>query len=152
MNKDAGKVAIIFLEVLRCISITTPKHFYQYFHICNVWALEDFWMTKSKMVVGIKSKNCTSAISFLHKNHIWRWFFTERGWGTIFFHLATPSVLVKIWSNRLRSSPPLTCFKSPESIMAIPCVIIAGKDSEGQKISQIFIPYQFTEGKFSEIL
>ena len=44
------------------------------------------------------------------KNRIWRWIFRDRGWETNCL-FPTPS-LIKIWSNRLRSSPP-NMFQKP---------------------------------------
>ena len=45
----------------------------------------------------------------------WRWFFWERHPAPIFFLLAPPSVLIEIWTNPLRSSPP-NMFEDPSKL------------------------------------
>ena len=121
-------------------------------HLLTFWILKSFWSIiwypsffASFLVIISKRRNKRGC----HMKMV----FHRTGLGADFFLFRSPPpALIKIWRNRLRSSSPLTCFKSPQSIMTIPCAIIAGQDSEVQKISQIRIPYQFTKGRFPQNL
>ena len=93
------------------------------------------------MYVTVELNNATTGwnLAFIFMKNFERRHFCRKSffkWLQNFWTGRGRYVLIKLWSHRLRSSPPLTCFKSPESIMTIPCVIIAGQDSKVQKITK----------------